>query len=142
MQFSSPGPEAKLLLTYTIVDLLEIEHWPVYNGAKTQERGMQQPFRGHDFFACSICLRIRSAGKFSNAMMRGKRGKLGSGSLTDRRKRFCIPCGIAQGRYRKGVTMQFGGAFGAEGKVCNDCGCFTSIDPYYNSRLDACGCAL
>ncbi|KFZ04027.1 hypothetical protein V501_09259, partial [Pseudogymnoascus sp. VKM F-4519 (FW-2642)] len=63
--------------SYSMADLLEIEQWPEYNGAKFMPAEARQPMGQRDFFACHICLKILSAHKFSNAMMKGKRGKLG-----------------------------------------------------------------
>lgn len=113
--------------TYDIDDLLEIERWPTYMGVLGRPEYVKQPIAGHDFFACSLCLKLRSAGKFSNAMMKGKRGKLGSGTVEERRSRFCIPCGIAQNRYRRGTELRFGGAGGGYGFVCLKCGSFEGV---------------
>ena len=136
---SSSKQHAKLR-DFTIIDLLEIEQWPFYSTARTQPPELKQPLDRRDFFACSICLRIRSAGKFSNAMMKGKRGKLGSGSFDDKRTRFCILCGVTTARYQRGVYMQFGGALGGFGKVCRNCGHFAVLRVYHNSEMNACTC--
>lgn len=112
---------------YDIYDLLEIEQWPAYTGVHGRPEHVKQPIAGHDFFACSLCLKLRSASKFSNAMMKGKRGKLGSGTVEERRSRFCIPCGVAQDRYRRGTQLQYGGAGGGYGFVCLGCGSFNGV---------------
>ncbi|PVH92249.1 hypothetical protein DM02DRAFT_472497, partial [Periconia macrospinosa] len=112
---------APIRRTYDIYDLLEIEQWPTYTGVRGRPEYAKQPIAGHDFFACSLCLKLRSAGKFSNAMMKGKRGKLGSGTVEERRSRFCIPCGVAHNRYQKGTQLKFGGASGGYGFVCLEC---------------------
>jgi hypothetical protein len=39
----------------------------------------KQPSGQRDFFACHLCLKIRSADRFANTMMKSKRGKLGQG---------------------------------------------------------------
>lgn len=78
-------------------DLLEIEMWPEYNSAHYRPVELKQPIRGLDFFACYICRRIRCASKFSNAMMEGKRGKLGNGTAAEKAGRFCIPCEMRTG---------------------------------------------
>jgi len=106
-----------------MADLLEIERWPEYNAPEYEPPESKQPDL-QDFFACRLCLKIRSACKFSNAMMKGKRGKLGTGTVTDRSQRFCIPCGIAHGIYQRGTYLQFGGAVGGYGFVCRGCGKF------------------
>lgn len=109
----------------SMVDLLELEEWPRYDGARYREPNLKQPIHGLDFFGCSYCLRLRSAGKFSNAMMKGRRGKHGLGTVAERLQRFCISCGVKQGRYQRGTYMQYGGAFGGYGFVCLKCGRFT-----------------
>jgi hypothetical protein len=86
------------------------------------------PVGGHrDFFACYLCLKIRSADNFTNTMMKSKRGKLGQGTLAERSKRFCIQCGVSYGQYRPGTYIQFGGAAQSYGFVCWGCGIFWSI---------------
>jgi hypothetical protein len=69
---------------YSMVDLLEIERWPEYNAAQYRIAESKQPVDYGDFFACCLCLKIRSASKFSNAMMKAKRGKLGNGTVAER----------------------------------------------------------
>ncbi|EEP78192.1 predicted protein [Uncinocarpus reesii 1704] len=98
---------------YDIEDLLEIERWPVYT---TFDHGLREL----NCFACHLCLKIRSAGQFSNAMMKGKRGKFGGLSAD----RFCIDCGVYYKRYARGTTMRFGGVCGGVGSVCQRCGRF------------------
>ena len=94
---------------YRMADLLEIEQWPEYNAVKFMPPESRQPVGQLDFFACHLCLKIRSADKFANAMMKGKRGKLGEGTVEERSKRFCIPCGITHGKYQRGTYLRFGG---------------------------------
>ena len=120
----SSGPQGK---AYNMADLLEIEQWLEYNAAKYVSFASKQAMAQRDFFACSHCLKICSAGKFSNAMMKGKRGKLGTGTVFERSRRFCIPCGMAHGRYQRGTKFQFGGAFGSYGFVCRGCGEFEQM---------------
>jgi hypothetical protein len=112
---------------YSMADLLEIEQWPAYNGAKSMPLECQQPGGHRDFFACHLCLKIRSADNFANAMMKSKRGKLGRGTISERSKRFCIQCGVGHGQYHRGTYIQFGGAAQSHGFVCWGCGLFTSI---------------
>ena len=113
--------------------------WPAYAGVCSRPDHAKQPIAGHDFFACSLCLKLRSAGKFSNAMMKGKRGKLGSGTVRERRSRFCIPCGVAHHKYQRGTQLQFGGARrgarGGYGFVCRGCGKFEEVG-YSFERAD------
>ena len=109
--------------SYSMADLVEIEQWPEYNAAKFMPAEARQPMGQRDFFACHICLKILSADRFSNAMMKGKRGKLG-GTLLERSKRFCIQCEIVHGRYPPGTYLHFGGASGRYGLLCRPCGRF------------------
>lgn len=111
---------------YNMADLLEIEMWPVYDFASYQPSEMSSPVDCLDYFACHLCLKIRSAGKFSNAMMKGKRGKLGMGTILERSQRFCIPCGVTHRRISPGTTIRFGGQFGGYGFVCRRCKRFES----------------
>lgn len=108
---------------YSMADLLEIEQWPEYNAAKFMPLQCRQPGQ-LDFFACHLCLKIRSADRFANAMMKGRRGKLGEGTVEERSKRFCIPCGTTRGKYQRGTYLRFGGASGQHGFVCRRCGRF------------------
>jgi hypothetical protein len=109
-----------------MADLLEIEQWPEYNAAKFKPLQSRQPVSQLDFFACHLCLKIRSADRFCNAMMKGKRGKLGKGTVEERSKRFCISCGITHGIYQRGIYVRWGGASGQRGFVCWWCGRFES----------------
>lgn len=98
---------------YTMADLLEIEMWPCYNGAGQPGEEMKQALFGRDYFACHLCLRIRATDKFSNAMMRGKRGKhcySPIGKLSRRKTRFCTDCGIRTGKCIQGMTFGYSGA--------------------------------
>src|SRR5437667_362818 len=78
---------------------------------------------------CSYCLKVRSASRFSNAMMKGRRGKHSSVSWgrDERLDRFCIDCGVAFGRYIPGTKFEFGGSCatgdsgGGRGIVCYGC---------------------
>lgn len=121
---SNPNCPQSTTKTYDMLDLLEIELWPVYNSASYRADGLKQPSRLLDYFACHLCLKIRSASKFSNAMMKSKRGKLGHGSTAEKAWRFCIPCGLIHGKYQRGVSMRVGGMLGAYGFVCRRCGEF------------------
>lgn len=115
-------------LPYTMEDLLEIELWPEYNGAPSREDGsLNQPIRGHDLFACHLCLKIRCASYFSNAMMRSKRGKIGLGTTADKVGRFCAPCGAKYGKYIRGVSFMMGGYDGGYGLVCQKCGLYERV---------------
>lgn len=120
----APTSYPSKLKAYTMADLLEIERWPVYNAAEYRPLQSRQANAGQDFFACFICLRIRSASKFSNAMMKGKRGKLGAGTIAERMRRLCIECGVRTGIYKRKTYIQFGGALGGSGFVCGTCGNF------------------
>jgi hypothetical protein len=74
-------------------DLLEIERWSGYNAAQYRPAEPKQPVDYEDFFACCLCLKIRFARKSFNAMIKGKRGKLGNGTIAERSGRFCINLG-------------------------------------------------
>ena len=54
-------------------------------------------------------------------MMKGKRGKLGTGSIEYRQTRFCIDCGLRKRRFQPGTVIKFGGAERGIGFVCFDC---------------------
>ncbi|KAH8797254.1 hypothetical protein F5884DRAFT_687977 [Xylogone sp. PMI_703] len=107
---------------YNMADLLEIEQWREYNGARFMPPERKQSVGQRDFFACYLCLKICSADRFANAMMKGKRGKLGQGTVRERSKRFCIQCGIKHGRYQAGTYLQFGGWSAWYEFVCRGCG--------------------
>ncbi|KAF3941945.1 hypothetical protein ABW19_dt0206247 [Dactylella cylindrospora] len=124
------------LATYKMLDLLEIELWPVFNAAKARPNHLKQAFPRSDFFACHICLKIKGAESFSNAMMKGKRGKFASGSSVNRETRFCISCGIDTGRYQPGLQFDYGGADRLHGIVCRGCGKFKCFED--TSRLGLC----
>jgi hypothetical protein len=94
---------------YSMADLLEIEQWPEYNGAKSMPLESKQPSGQRDVFACHLCLKIRSADNFANAMMKSKRGKLGQGTVGERSERFCIQCGVKCRIYWAGTYVHFGG---------------------------------
>ncbi|KAF7502071.1 hypothetical protein GJ744_007516 [Endocarpon pusillum] len=114
-------------------DLLEVEKWPCYDLAGNSEGHLKQALATRDFFACSLCLKIRCASKFSNAMMKGKRGKhsaAASAEKDERSKRFCIDCGMRYGKCLPGVDFDFGrvkisdGGYelgGGHGVVCPLC---------------------
>nr|KMM66398.1 hypothetical protein CPAG_02737 [Coccidioides posadasii RMSCC 3488] len=106
---------------YAMTDLLEIEMWPVYNGAAFDDDHLKQATPNRDFFACYICLRLRSASEFSNAMMKGKRGKLGYSIVSERSKRFCMSCGVLYSLYQPGKPFQFGGSLLGTAWVCRGC---------------------
>ena len=76
--------------------------------------------------------------------MKGKRGKHSGadfnstcGTEVERRKRFCIDCGVRHGRYPPGVSFAFGGKsmgsddnhelWGGYGIVCQRCGKFKRV---------------
>jgi hypothetical protein len=97
-------------------DLLEIELWPTYRPTR-----QPQHIRPEDRFACRVCLRLRSALHFTNAMMKGKRGKEGLLCAVEREKRICIPCGISKNVYPGGTVMEYGGRAGGKGFICKHC---------------------
>lgn len=124
---SSSSEMATNKFDYNMVDLLEIERWPCYNRASEAGEIPKQPIATVDYFACRLCLKIRMAKHFSNAMMKGGRGKGSLNHGSERTKRFCIPCGVSHGLYQRGTSMQVGGALscgGGYGIVCLDCGLF------------------
>ena len=110
---------------YDMVDLLEIEKWPCYNYSGYTTETIGQPMATLDYFACRLCLRIRSAGMFSDKMMKDMRGKQSPKGNEAAHCRFCIPCGIESGRYQKGIRLQYGGARidgGVFRMICFGCG--------------------
>lgn len=125
--------------SYNMSDLLQVEKWPCYDLAGQGYGCSRQPLATRDFFACSLCLKIRCASKFSNAMMKEKRGKHSAAASVDkdeRRKRFCIDCGVRDGIYLPGVTLDFGGyqisdmeheLGGGHGLVCQRCRQFKRV---------------
>lgn len=125
---SRPKPGSK----YEMSDLLEIETWPRYNHAAQRPQYLKQSIAGKDFFSCSGCLLIRSAIHFANPMMKGKRGKMSS--VENKCGRVCIDCGIRQGKYRRGMSFDYGGAqilpedAERKGWVCSYCGDFHSVN--------------
>jgi hypothetical protein len=130
-QSSHAGLVQTMEKCYDIRDLLEIEMWPENNSAQGRPAGSKQPIPSVDFFACFLCRKIRCASKFSNAMMKGKRGKLGNGSVAEKSKRFCISCGIRVGIYKRGDWLQYGGSLGSCAFVCRNCGSFTPVGLIY-----------
>ena len=107
----------------TMADLLDIEKWPWYSAGNYRFRHTLATL---DFFACSLCLRLRSPKEFSNAMMRGAKGKNSPNSSVSAIERFCIPCGIKTNKYPRGTKMHYGGpsVCGGHGYgvVCRECG--------------------
>jgi hypothetical protein len=128
-------------LPYTMEDLLETELWPEYNGAPHREGGHhKQLIRGHDFFACHLCLKIRCASHFSNAMMRSKRGKIGLGNTAYKIGRFCASCGVRSGKYIRGVSFMMGGVQGGYGLVCQTCGRYERVECGFETTLHGALC--
>ena len=116
---------------YTMADLLVIETWPRYGGVLSQSGYQRQVMAGRDHFACSICLKIRCASKFSNAMMKGEKGKYRPPILSAE-SRFCIPCAIKHQKYRLGQDFDFGGAsstgLAGRGFICKYCKVFSRVE--------------
>ncbi len=135
---------------YSMADLINIEIWPVYNraGQSVSEDHERQPCAGLDYFACSYCLRVRSAIHFTNAMMKGKRGKFSPASAVDGRlDRVCIDCCMRYGRITGvGRLIRFGGACwddsdvnsGEYGIVCAGCRQFKRVRPPWNEDRRRC----
>jgi hypothetical protein len=135
---------------YDMSDLLQVEKWPCYDLAGRGEGHLKQPLATRDFFACSLCLKIRCASRFSNAMMKGKRGKHSAAASMDkdeRRKRFCIDCGLCYGKYLPGDTFAFGGAQigvtgyelgGGHGLVCQQCCQFERVSGVLRTQKRTC----
>lgn len=144
--------------SYDMSDLLIVEKWPCHDFVGQREDGVKQPSATEDFFACSLCLKIRCASKFSNAMMKGKRGKHSDAASVDRderRKRFCIDCGVRYGRYLPGVMFDFGGSVvslwkdgdreelgGGYGLVCRQCRKFKRVDVLSRPEEQTCRACL
>src|SRR5436190_12963577 len=111
--------EGKSDRAYSMTDLLKIERWPCYHYfAAHQDDLFKQPTESLDFFACSICLIIRPARRFTNAMMKSCRGKLSPYLDLAATTRFCIPCGIKTKRYVRGTSFKFGGRGGLSAVLC------------------------
>ncbi|EPS37548.1 hypothetical protein H072_8823 [Dactylellina haptotyla CBS 200.50] len=122
--------------TYNMTDLLEMELWPFYHPAKERPDNLKCPFELDDFFACNVCLKLIPALNFSNAMMRGKRGKLSNEASNTRATRFCIQCGVRTGRYIRGTQFDYGGIGIRHGLVCKCCGRFKEFKS--TSQLKQC----
>jgi hypothetical protein len=134
--------------SYTMDDLLEIEKWPCYDFEGQAANRGQRPRATLDFFACSYCLKIRCASRFSKAMMKGGRSKRPPVRYkTARDSRFCLDCGVAFRRYLPGTYFDFGepriadGPGGSCGIVCYGCREFKRIysqAEYGNRTCQAC----
>ncbi|KAG2421117.1 hypothetical protein HFD88_000733 [Aspergillus terreus] len=65
----------------------------------------------HDLYACRYCLRLRSAVRFADRMLRRRRGRSGR----DAGKRFCVECGMqprrGEARYGPGAQLVIQGVF-------------------------------
>ena len=99
-------------VSFTMDDLLQIETWAEYDfaGQSSTPQDAKQACSGLDAFACSVCLRIRDASHFTNAMMKGSRSKERSKGRDRRSDRFCIECGVRGHRFTQpGVPIRFGG---------------------------------
>lgn len=117
-------------------DLFEIEMWPAY----MKQDNLQM---AHGHFACGECVRLRRARHFTNAMMKGKRGKIGSGTIEQRSKRVCIQCCLRLGRFSPGTTFYFGGAeVHGFGIICARCRRYEGYEDYHWNRSDTCGGCL
>ena len=132
------GRSTNKLRNYVMTALLFIEQWPAYCGTKGREGPEAEPLAGRDFFTCHLCLRIRSAIKFPNFMIKGNRGKPGFDTL--KRQRYCIPCGMRHRRWRRGTIMKFGGATGGWGLLCQNCGRFVMAEQIHPAERDCANC--
>lgn len=112
------APPAK---PYTMADLLEIEPWPEHCIRYRIGHGRVDG----DYYACKICLRLRSGPHLSQDMMTGEYGKEGTGSVEEKGERFCILCGVEKGLYRRGTMIYIGGVGGGREFVCEGCGLLT-----------------
>lgn len=112
------APPAK---PYTMADLLEIELWPEHC---IRYRIGHGPVNG-DYYACKICLRLRSGPHLSENMMTGTLDKVWAGSVEERGERLCITCGIEKGLYPRGTMIEIGGVGGGRGFLCQGCGLLT-----------------
>lgn len=121
---------------------MQIELWPKFNGIGQPGRHGHdlQPCAAFDWFACHSCLKLRSAYHFTNAMMRGKRGKLSPTFSTETCKRVCIDCGIRTGQYLPGVEVEFGGSRNRNpyGIVCRVCRSFMPVLSKMQSKMKIC----
>lgn len=111
----------------TIQDLLEIEIWAKYHPARDRPLESQHP-TADDYFACSRCLKIKSSDNFSDAMMKGSRGKFANGMWINKDTRFCISCGINNEIYIPSTKLFYGGGRRNYGFVCNVCSRFEGVE--------------
>ena len=112
-----------------MADLLEIEKWPAFNThdhLPMSDHGVINS-AGHGMYACCECLHLHPKDDFSLAMVKGKRGKNGGGSLELKAGRFCIPCGVEMGRYNLDTRLQVAGADGSFAGMCSLCNSFVRI---------------
>ncbi|OAL74062.1 hypothetical protein A7D00_2091 [Trichophyton violaceum] len=113
-------------------DLFEMEMWPGY----LEQDNIRM---AHGYFACGECVRLRRARHFTNAMMKGKRGKVGSGTIEQRSKRVCIQCCFRLGRFSPGTTFYFGGAeVDGYGIVCARCRGYEEYEGYHWNASGTC----
>lgn len=112
---------------YDMYDLVQIELWPCYH---PDWYGDHSPKHSVDSFACSICLKIRPARYFADAMMKSRRRK--ESDHDAKLRHFCIACGIKTRRYQPGagVRLRYGRSDGCEGGcavVCSKCHWYKTV---------------
>lgn len=117
---------------YHIYDLLKIELWPEF--VSSHHGALEMPDK-NDFFACSSCLRVRSAMKFGNYFMTGSYAKYGEDASRRKAVRDCMGCEIWSNKDRGEERFQFGGTSGGYGTVCWTC-CKFVPDAEYNGPDD------
>ncbi|EON62378.1 hypothetical protein W97_01600 [Coniosporium apollinis CBS 100218] len=122
---------------YNMYDLIQLELWPCYD---PNWHGGHGPKHSVDSFACSSCLKIRPARHFSNAMVRGRRGKESQNPA--KLRRFCIACGVKTRQYRPGMKLRYGRSNGCEGGcalVCPKCHWFKTVSSEAEMLTKSCG---
>lgn len=108
---------------YNMEDLLEIELWPEFASSHPKPLKNRKPDKD-DFFACYLCLRIRSGWNFASKKMDGVYGKRCDSGMYASQARHCINCGIRTKQYSRGSQFHVGGWKGCHGFVCRFCGGF------------------
>ena len=128
-----PPPKRPLSLNV----LLEIERWSFYDGASQNINGAFEAKEVHawrDYFACSICLRLRPAIHFTDRNLKGPRGK-GPGAC-HANKRKCIACCARNALFDPSAfKVAYGGPDGGYGSWCSECNRFKNHDEFARTVL-------
>ncbi|KAB8337166.1 hypothetical protein FH972_021470 [Carpinus fangiana] len=83
------------------------------------------------YFACHLCQKLLPAQAFAVGMISSKKAKGRDGAPT----RFCVECGLQEGRYKRGELLRFAGIAGQSvgndqrtAIVCKRCGQLKIVD--------------